>query len=121
MSADFKQSANLAGKILASGQVAAAATNTTVYTVPASSAVKVATFSLTNVTGSPVTVTVSVVPNAGSVDGTHQVVSAYPLAANDSTVVSEVAGAMLDTGAFIVINASAVTAIDYLLTGAVAS
>ena len=121
MSADFKQSSYLAGKILASGQVASATTNTTIYTVPALSAVKVATFSLTNVTGSDVTVSVSVVPSGGSVDTTHKVVSAFVLPANDSTVVSEVAGAMLDAGVIVSIYSSAATAINYLLTGAVAS
>jgi hypothetical protein len=121
VAADFKQGLNLAGKILAGSQVAAATTDTTVYTVPASSAVKVATFSLTNVTGSAVTVSVSVVPSGGSVDGTHKVLSAYSLAAGDSTKVTEVEGALLDTGVFISINASAATAINYLITGAVSS
>lgn len=121
MPADFKQSANLAGKILAGSQVAAAATNTTVYTVPAASAVKVATFSLTNVTASAVTVSVSVVPSGGTVDGTHKVLAGYVLAANDSTEIIEAKGAMLDAGAFISINASAVTAVNYLITGAVSS
>jgi hypothetical protein len=118
---DFKQGTSLLGKILASGQVAAASTNTTIYTVPANSAVKVATFSLTNVTGSAVVVSVSVVPSGGTVDGTHKIVSSYSLAANDTTKITEIEGAMLDAGAFVSVNASAVTAIDYLLTGTVAS
>jgi hypothetical protein len=118
---DFKQGTSLLGKILASSQVAAASTNTTIYTVPTGSAVKVATFSLTNVTGSAVVVSVSVVPLGGTVDGTHKIVSSYSLAANDTTKITEIEGAMLDAGAFISINASAVTAIDYLLTGTVAS
>jgi len=118
---DFKQGTSLLGKILASSQVAAASTNTTIYTVPTGSAVKVATFSLTNVTGSAVVVSVSVVPLGGTVDGTHKIVSSYSLAANDTTKITEIEGAMLDAGAFISINASTITAIDYLLTGTVAS
>jgi hypothetical protein len=122
MPADFKQSANLAGKLLAGGQVSAASTDTTVYTVPGSSAIKLATFSITNVTANPVTVSVSVSATGGTIsDGTHKVLSSYSLAANDSTKVTEVEGAMLDTGAFISINASAATAINYLITGAVSS
>lgn len=119
--ADFKQGTNLAGKILASGQVATANTNTTAYTVPPSSAVKVATAVLTNVTGSAVTVSVSVVPSGGAVDGTHVVVSAFSLAANDSTNLTELVGGMLDAGAFVSINASAGASVNYLLTGAVSS
>jgi hypothetical protein len=121
MTADLKQSDYLTGKILTSGQVPLAATNTTVFTVAARTAVTLATFSLTNVTGSAVTVTVSVVPSGGVVDGTHEVVHAFPLAAGDSTSVAEVEDAIFDAGAFVSINASAPTAIDYLITGAVSS
>jgi hypothetical protein len=120
MSADFKQGLNLLGKILASGQLAGTS-DTTVYTVPASSAVKVATAVLANVTGSTVTVSVSVVPSGGTVDGTHKVVSSYSLAANDSTKLTEVEGSMLDAGAFISVIASTGAAVNYLLTGAVSS
>jgi hypothetical protein len=121
MTADFKQGANLLGKILASSQVAAATTDTTVYTVPAASAVKVATATISNITGSSVTVSVSVVPSGGSVDGTHKIVPDFSLAANDATNLPEIAGAMLDAGSFISIRASAVTAINYLFTGSVSS
>lgn len=121
MPADFKQGSNLVGKILASSQVAAATTDTTVYTVPASSAVKVATATISNVTTSAVTVSVSVVPSGGAVDGTHKIVPDFALAANDSTSLPEIAGAMLDTGAFISIKASTAMAINYLFTGSVSS
>lgn len=120
MTADFKQGTNLVGRILASGQIAGTS-DTTIYTVPASSAVKVATAVICNISGSAVTVSVSVVPSGGSVDGTHKVISGYSLAAGDSTKLSEIEGAMLDTGAFISLNCSAGSAIDYCLTGAVSS
>lgn len=121
MPADFKQSANLAGKILASGQVASANTATTVYTVPAASAAKVASASITNTDSSAMTVSVSVVPSGGSVDGTHVVLSAYQLLAGDSTVLTEIIGSMLDAGAFISITASTASKLNYLFTGAVSS
>lgn len=121
MTADFKQAANLAGKILASSRVASAATDTTIYTVPASSAVKVATAVLCNTSASAVTVSVSVVPSGGTIDGTHKVVSSYSLAANDSIKITEIEGAMLDAGAFISLNVGTAAVITYLLTGAVSS
>lgn len=119
MTADFKQGANLVGKILASGQ--AASGENAVYTVPALSAVKIASVSLTNVASTATTVSLSVVPSGGAVDGTHKVVDSYSLAAHDSTVVSEIAGAMLDAGAYISINSSQASALNYLITGAVSS
>lgn len=124
MSGDFKQSANLAGKILASSRLAGTS-DTTVYTVPGASAVKLASMALTNTSDSAVTVTVSIVPNGGTVDGTHQILSAYPLAARDTIcqedVLAAIKGAMLDTGAFISVKASTGAVVSYLLTGAVAS
>lgn len=120
MTADFKQSTNLAGRILASGQIAGTAL-TPVYTVPVSSAAKIATAVLTNVTASAVTVSVSVVPSGGTLDGTRVIVSAFLLAANDSTNLFELAGALLDAGAVISVIASAGAAVNYLLTGAVSS
>jgi hypothetical protein len=121
MTADFKQGSNLLGKILASSQVAAATTDTTVYTVPAASAVKVATAALSNVGTVAVTVSVSVVPSGGTVDGTHKIVPDFSLAVNDSTTLPEIAGAMLDAGAFISIKASVAASVNYLLTGSVSS
>lgn len=121
---DFKQATTLLGKILASGQVPAT-TATTIYTVPASSAVKIATFGIVNTTSAAVTVTASVVPSGGAIDGTHQVLSNYSLAAYDTIssedVLSIVKGAFLDAGAFIAITAGTATAVDYLLTGAVSA
>lgn len=120
MTADFKQGTALLGKILASGQLAGTS-NTTVYTVPALSAVKIASATLTNISGAAVTVSVSVVPSGGTVDTTHRVVSAYSLAPSDSTLLMEFMGALLDAGAFISVSASAGAAINYLITGVVSS
>lgn len=123
MSYDFINVASMVRKILASGQVAAATTDTTIYTVPALSDVKVGSVSLTNVTASAVIVTVSVVPSGGTVDGTHKVLSSYSLAANDTIthkdVLSALDGVYLDAGAFISVNVSAATAVDFLVTGGV--
>lgn len=121
---DLKQSTTLTAAILASGQIGAT-TATTLYTVPAASQVKVATASLCNISGSTVTVTVSVVPSGGSVDGTHVVLSAYSLLPNDTItqddVLAALKGVMLGVGTFVSVTASVSGAVDYLLTGAVSA
>lgn len=102
-------------KVLASSQLASG--ESTVYTVGASKAAKIAKFVLTNTSASAVTVSASVVPSGGTVDGTHRVVSAYPLTAGDTIVVSEVDGVWLGQGDFLSVNASAGTAVDILVSG----
>jgi hypothetical protein len=118
--ADFKTGTNLAGKVLVSAQCTIAGNNT-VYTEPALSAVKVSSAALCNTTGSTVTVSVSIVPSGGTVGVTNRVVNAYPLAANDSMVISEIAGALLDAGAVVSVNTSTANAVNIVMTGAVSS
>lgn len=124
MVADFKQGTNLAGKILASGQIAAT-TATTVYTVPAASAVKIATFSLFNNSQFAVTLAVSVVPSGGTADATRVMLGSFSLAPFDGITSEDVLtflkGAMLDAGAFISVTAGSAAAVNYLVTGAVSS
>lgn len=124
MAADFKTGTSLAGKILASGQLSTT-TLTTIYTVPASSAVKIATFALFN-TGSPsVLVAVYFTPSGSTADATRLMLSSYSLAGTDGItsedVLSFAKGAMLDAGATISVTAGTATALNYLLTGAVSS
>lgn len=121
---DFKQSTNL-NAIIAGGQIGST-TEAAVYTVPASSQIKVSTFSLCNNSAAAVTVSVGLVPSGGTVgDGTHRVLTTYSLPAYDTIsqedVLSSVKGAMLPTGAMLAVAASATGAIDWVLTGAVSS
>ena len=102
-------------KVLASAQLASG--DTTVYTVGASKAAKLAKLVLTNTSASAVTVSVSVVPSGGTVDGTHKVVSAYSIAAGDSTAITEAENIWLGAGDFISVNASAATSINVLASG----
>ncbi len=119
MAADFKTGTNLAGKILAQGQLASG--EQTVYTVPAYSATKIASAVLANTSGSQLTVAVSVVSSGGTAGGTNRIMPGYQLAAGDTTSITEIVGAFLDAGAFISINAGAGSAINYLITGVVSS
>lgn len=124
MVADFKQGTTLLGGILASRQLTAT-TATAVYTVPAGSAVKLASVSVANVTASTVTVTVGLVPSGGTADGTHEVLHAYPLAAGDTIshkdVLSALDGAFLDAGAALTVTAGTANAVDVVVTGAVSA
>jgi len=102
-------------KVLASAQLSSG--DNTVYTVGASKAAKLAKLVLANVSVSAVTVSASIVPSGGTVDGTHKIVAAYSLAAGDSTVITEVENIWLGAGDFISVNASAATSINVLASG----
>jgi hypothetical protein len=117
---DFKNGANLIGKILCSTQVGNA--ETTVYTVPANTHVKVSHGVITNVSAAAVSVSVALVPSGGAADGTHRIIYQYSLAAGDSLSLDDyLANAMLGPGDFISVLASAAAAIDVVITGAVSS
>lgn len=102
-------------KILASAQLASG--DNTVYTVGASKAAKLAKLVLSNVSASAVTVSASIIPSGGTVDGTHKIVSAYSLLAGDSTVITEIENVWIGAGDYISVNASAATSINVFASG----
>ena len=91
------------------------------YTVPASTSVKIATASICNITTGSVNVWLSIVKSGGTMgDGTHRILNSYPLAANDSFSLKDLlGGAMLGPGDYIAGYAGTATAIDLVLTGTV--
>jgi hypothetical protein len=91
------------------------------YTVPADTSVKIATASVTNVTGGSVNVTLSLVPAGGSLDGTHRVLNTFSLPANDTLDLTWLRGAMLGPGDFIGGLAGTANAIVLTVTGTVHS
>jgi myosin-crossreactive antigen len=107
--------ATVTPKILASAQLSSG--DNTIYTVGSSKAAKIATLTLCNTTGSAVTLSVSVVPAGGGVDGTHRAVSGYVLAGGDATVVAEVAGMWLGASDFVSVNVSTGAAVDVVMSG----
>lgn len=111
--------ANALPQVLVSQQLAA--TETTQYTGPASSATKVATATLTNTSANAVTVSVSVVKSGGTAGVANRVVSSYSLAGGDSTVLSELAGVFLGPGDFISAIAGTASAVVLVASGVVFS
>src|SRR4029453_8925572 len=63
------------------------------YTVSSGQSVKVASPCITNVT-----VSLSLMPTGGSLDGTHRVLNSYSLQANDTLDLSWLRGTMLGPG-----------------------
>lgn len=112
---------SLTQALLVSQQIAGTSA-TTVYTVPANQAVKLSQGTVCNVSAAPVTVSLSLVPSGGTADGTHRVISGYSLAAGDTLPLGDyLAGHMLGPGDFISVTASAATAIDVIISGAVSA
>ena len=106
-------------KVLVSQQLANS--ETTQYTCPSSSAVRIATATLCNTSSSAVTVSVSLVKTGGSAGSSNRVLTSYSIAAYDSISLTEIYGAMLGPGDFISAIASAATSVAFVLTGAVSS
>ncbi|KRE72572.1 hypothetical protein [Arthrobacter sp. Soil762] len=68
----------------------------------------------------PVTVYLSIVQTGGAVDGTHRVIHAYTLAANDTLPLKDlIGGAMLGPGDRIAGYSGTATAVDIVVTGTV--
>jgi hypothetical protein len=103
--------------ILASSQLAAG--DNAVYTVPASEAAKIGPLILCNVSAAAVVVSASIVPAAGSVDGTHKVISAQSVQPGETITCDEFDGLWLGAGDKISVNAGAAMAIDATVTGLV--
>lgn len=112
------------GHILASGQLSTTSART-IYTVPSAATIQVNAFALTNTSGSAVAVTIGVVPAGAAVDGTHQVLTNYTLAAYDvlthKDVLSVFDGILLDTGTLLSVTAGTANAVNFLLTGSLAA
>lgn len=115
-SGDWKQSLNLNGQILASGQVAGVGSDTTIYQVPTGKEAKIATATVTNISASATTISLSVVPGGSGLSAANKVWNAVAIAAGQ-TLELPLIGAFLETSALISVNAGAAASINYLITG----
>lgn len=101
-------------KVLASAQLASG--DNTVYTVGTSKAALLDPLVLNNQSAAAVTLSVSVVPSGGTLDGTHRVISGYSLPAGGTLIVDEVKG-WLGAGDYISVNSGTGSVIDATLRG----
>lgn len=106
-------------QVLVSQQLAA--TETTQYTGPANSSVKLAEAVLSNTTAAAVTVSVSLCKTGQTAGASNRVVPGYSLAAGDSLVVRQLEGQFLGPGDFISAIASAATSVAFAVSGVVFS
>ncbi|GAA1892020.1 hypothetical protein [Williamsia serinedens] len=94
---------------------------TTQYTGPANSSVKLGKATLANPTASAVTVSVSIVKSGGTAGAANRVVAGLALAAGDSVVLSEIEGHFLGPGDLISAIAGTATAVVLVISGVVLS
>ena len=108
-------------QVLASQQLTTTA-ETTVYTGPASSAVKIASANVANTSGSAVTFGLSILKSGQTADGTHRIIPVtFSLAAGDWKKLDELAGHFLGPGDFVSVIAGTANAIVVVLSGVVFS
>lgn len=79
---------------------------TSLYTAPASTRTKIDRFTATNTTGSPITLTVHLIPPLGSVAATNMIVSAKSIAAGSDEAITSPAGHTLAAGGAVSVLAS---------------
>ena len=84
------------------------ASATTYYTAPTGTRTYIDKLTATNTTGSPITVTVNLVPAAGSAATANVITSAQAIAAGQVYSFPEIVGHVLNAGDFISVTPSAV-------------
>jgi hypothetical protein len=118
---DYLALTHMYGQILYSGQLSTTSA-TSVYTVPASTTAKIGQGTICNTSGAIVNVTVALLKSGDTADGTHAVLSAYPLGAGETLKLKDyLGGHMLATGEAISVTAGTANAVDVVISGAVSS
>jgi hypothetical protein len=111
--------ASLIQQLIVAAQLTTTA-ETTLYTVPASSAVKLAQGTLCNTSAGSVNLSLSLVPSGGVAGNTNRVIAALPIAPGDTFPLGElVGGHMLGPGDFISALADTANALTVVLSAAV--
>lgn len=117
MANNIMAAASALPSILVAGRVANF--ETTQYTVPAVTAMKIASATVANTTGAAVTIAISLVKTGDAAGDANRAVAPFSLAAGDSAVLNELVGAFLGPGDSISAIAGASNAISLVVTGVV--
>lgn len=104
--------------VLVSSQLAAV--DTTLYTCPAASAMKVAQATIMNTGSAEVLITINLVKTGGVVDATSRIAS-FVIGAGDSRMLTELVGHFLGPGDFISANAATAALVTLTVSGVVFS
>lgn len=89
----------------------------TYYTAPAATKARISAFTATNTTAGAVTITVYLVPSAGSATDSNIVADVIPLAAYESKAITGAIGHVIEAGGSIQALASANTSINIVVSG----
>lgn len=119
MAQNLMEAMNGLPKVLVSQQLANS--ETTQYTGPADSSVRISTARITNTSGSAVAVSMSVVKSGGTAGNANRVLSAYSIAPGDSIDLAELSGTFLGPGDFISAIAATAAAVAFVMSGVVFS
>lgn len=90
-------------------------TVSTVYTVPASTTVKLASVAICNTTGSSATLTLSVVPSGGTAGTGNRFMAAYTVRPNDTVIVDS--AVYMNAGDFIAALQGTASALTITISG----
>lgn len=96
-------------------------TETTQYTGPASSSVKIASATLANPSGANATIAVSLVKSGGTAGVANRILPTFTLAAGDSLTLSELSEHFLGPGDFISAIAGTASTVVLVVSGVVFS
>lgn len=111
--------ASLIQQLIVAAQLTTTA-ETTIYTVAANSAVKLAQGTLCNTSAGSANISVSLVPSGGTAGASNRVLAALPLAAGDTLPLGDlIGGHMLGPGDFISALADTANAVTVVLSAAV--
>ncbi len=91
--------------------------NVTLWTVTANKFLKLNDFSVCNISGTTITITVYVVPSGGSASAANKVYDAFTLGANDSGTLGAILGHTFLPGDFIVAVTNHATGANFWLDG----
>lgn len=118
---DYLLLTHMYGQPLYSGRLSSTAA-TAVYTSLANTSTKITQGVVSNTSGAPVNVTIAQLKSGDTDDGTHNILTTYPLAALDSLSLKDyLVGAFLEPGGAISVTVSTANVICVALSGLVSS